>query len=354
MIDQIPTDAEKMDLIRRNWMLDDVEEVPFLIEIGPMHAATSKYFSDHAAELAWNTNFHRERAGIYDYGMPNLKPNQGINIIASAFGCEYRVNDEADPWVTPLIRDENPKDVHKLKVPDVKTNPVLRLAWDRVEYLQSESDLPLRLVNVPSPLVTGSLIWEYTSFIMATLQYPKEVHALLEKITEATIAYLQEQLTRISNLHTMGHEMWYIPREIGVRISDDTAAVLSPKLYREFGVRYNNMISRALGGIVVHSCGDVKNVVEPMMEIEGLRGLDFTIPQTDDWERIRKAAAGKTALCLRHYYWDHGADSHVGLVDYSKKIVDFFGRKGLFIQTSTPTIEEGQKLGSQLHRVLSR
>ena len=90
------------------------------------------------------------------------------------------------------------------------------------------------------------------------------------------------------------------------------------------------------------------------MEIEGLRGLDFTIPQTDDWEKIRKAAAGKTALCLRHYYWDHGADSHVDLVEYSKKIVDFFGRKGLFIQTSTPTIEEGQKLGAQLHRILSR
>jgi hypothetical protein len=108
MMNDIPTDGEKMALIRRNWMLEDVEEVPFLIEIGPMHAATSKYFSDHAAELAWNRNFHRERAGIYDYGMPNIKPNQGINIIASASGCEYRVNDEADPWVAPLIRDKNP------------------------------------------------------------------------------------------------------------------------------------------------------------------------------------------------------------------------------------------------------
>jgi hypothetical protein len=354
LMNVIPTYAEKQEIIYKNWMLEDVDEVPFLIEIGPMHAATAKYFSDHAAELAWNTKFHKQRVGIYDYGMPNIKPNQGINIIASAFGCEYKVNDEADPWVTPLIRDENPQDVHKLKVPDVNTNPVLRLAWDRVEYLQAQSDLPLRLLNVPSPLVTASLIWEYTSFIIATLNYPREVHLLLEKVTEATILYLKEQLRHISNLHTMGHEMWYIPREIGVRISDDTAAVLSPKLYREFGVKYNSMISRAMGGIVVHSCGNVKHVVEPMMEIEGLRGLDFTIPQTDDWERIRKAAAGKTALCLRHYYWDHSTDSHVDLVDYSKQIVDFFGRKGLFIQTSTPTAADARQLGQNLHQVLSR
>jgi hypothetical protein len=351
---RLPTDPEKRDLIRRNWRLEDVEEVPFLVEHGPMHAATSEYFSDHSAELAWNEAYHRRREGLYDYGMPNIKPNQGIHIIAAAFGCAYKVNDEADPWVTPLIRGDNPQDVHSLEVPDAPSNPVLRLAWDRLDDLQSRSALPLRLVNVPSPLVTASLIWEYTAFIMATLRHPREVHVLLEKITEATIAYLREQLARIRRLHTMGHEMWYIPREVGVRISDDTAAVLSPKLYREFGVRYNSMISRAMGGIVVHSCGDVKNVVEPMMEIEGLRGLDFTIPQTADWERVRKAAAGKTALCLRHYYWDHGREAAVDLAAYSRKLVDFFGRKGLFIQTSTPTAEEALTLGLKMHQALSR
>ena len=353
MQDSVLSNQKKKDLICKNWLLQDLDEVPFLIEIGSFHAATSMYFHDHAAELAWNVDFHRQREGVYDYGMPNIKPNQGINIIASAFGCEYTVNDEADPWVTPLIRDDNVQDVHALKVPDLTTNPVFRQAWERVDYLQSHSELPLRLVNVPSPLVTASLIWDYTSFITATMLHPREVHVLLEKVTEATIDYLKEQLARIRNLHTMGHEMWHIPAEVGVRISDDTAAILSPSLYREFGVKYNSMISRAMGGIVVHSCGDVKNVVAPMMETEGLRGLDFTIPQTD-WEAVRNAAGGKTALCLRHYYWDHGAGARVDLVAYSQKLLDFFGRKGLFIQTSTPTADEARELGTALHRVLSR
>ncbi|MEW6264107.1 MAG: uroporphyrinogen decarboxylase family protein [Thermodesulfobacteriota bacterium] len=353
MKDTIPSNREKMDLIRKNWLLQDVDEVPFLIEIGPVHVATSKYFHDHAAELAWNVDFHQRREGVYDYGMPNIKPNQGINIVASAFGCEYSVNDQADPWVKPLIREENVKDVYALQAPDPKTNPVFQLAWQRVEYLQAHSALPLRLVNVPSPLVTASLIWDYSSFIMATLTHPKEVHVLLEKITEATIAYLQEQLERIRNLYTMGHEMWHIPRDLGVRLSDDTAVVLSPKLYREFGVKYNGLISKALGGVVIHSCGEVKNVVESMMEIEGLRGLDFTIPQAN-WEAVRKAAAGKTALCLRHYYWDHGSDARVDLAEYSKKLVEFFGRQGLFIQTSTATSGEARELGAKLHQVLSK
>jgi TRAP-type C4-dicarboxylate transport system permease large subunit len=71
-------------------------------------------------------------------------------------------------------------------------------------------------------------------------------------------------------------------------------------------------------------------------------------------EAVRKAAAGKTALCLRHYYWDHGADAQADLAAYSQKLIDFFGRKGLFIQTSTPTAAEARKLGADLHRILAR
>jgi hypothetical protein len=252
-----------------------------------------------------------------------------------------------------LIREENVEDVYKLKVPDPVDNPCFAQAWKHVESLQLESDIPLRVVNVPSPLVTASLIWDYTSFIEATLTYPDEVHALLEKVTEATILYIREMFKRIKNLYGVSHEFWYVPREVGIRVSDDTAALLSPKLYREFGVRYNALIAGEFGGIVVHSCGDVQNVVEAMMEIPGLRGLDFTIPQTPNWPKIRDAAAGKTALCLRHFYWDHGEHVAVNLAEYSKKLIDFFGRKGVFIQTSVRTHEEAVELGWRMHEMLS-
>ncbi|MDR3342528.1 MAG: uroporphyrinogen decarboxylase family protein [Treponema sp.] len=352
--------SEKLDietkkkLIAANWRLEDIDEVPFVIEVGPFHPATTDFFNDDVAELHWNEDFHRKREAIYDYGFPNIKPNEGIGIVAAAFGCAYKVNNEADPWITALIQEENVEDVHKLTIPDPVNNPVFQKAWKRLEYLQSHSSLPLRAINVPSPLVTASLIWDYTSFIEATLAYPDEVHVLLEKVTEATILYIKEQFKRIKNLYSVGHEVWHIPREVGVRVSDDTAALLSPALYREFGVKYNGMISKAVGGIVVHSCGNVQNVVGAMMEIPGLRGLDFTIPQVPNWERIRDAAAGKTVLCLRQNYWDHGSDTKVDLAEYAKKILDFFGRKGLFIQTSTPTAEEAVALGEQLHRLLSK
>jgi hypothetical protein len=348
-----PDMATVKKIMEASWRLEETDEVPFIVEVGPFHAATQDYYDNDAAELKWNEDYHRGREVVYDYAMPNIKPNIGISIIAAAFGCEQTVNKEADPWIKALIHEENASDVYKLKVPDA-SNPVFQKAWQRIDYLQSRSDMPLRLVNVPSPLVTASLIWDYTSFIEATMIFPDEVHALMEKVTEATIFYIREQLKRIKNLYTMGHEMIYIPRDVGVRISDDTAALMSPDLYRQFGVKYNSMISQAFGGLVVHSCGDVQNVVGAMMEIPGLRGLDFTIPQTPVWETIRDAAAGKAFLCLRHYHGDHPAGAHVDMTAYTKKIVDFFGRKGVLILTSRETFEESAAYSEELHKLLSK
>ena len=351
---------DKKNLIEANWRMEDchpaggLDEVPFVIEVGPMHMATKKFYNNPDAEIEWAEEHERKREGVYDYGFPNIKPNQGINIVAGAFGCECKPNDEADPWVEPLIHEENVEDVFELKIPDPVNNPYFEQAWKHIEALQSKSSIPLRVINVPSPLVTASLIWEYTSFIEATLVYSDEVHVLLEKVTEATIGYVREMLKRITNLYGVSHEFWYVPRDTGIRISDDTAALLSPNLYREFGVKYNAQISKEFGGIVVHSCGDVSNVAAVMMETPGLRGLDFTIPQVQDWAKVRDAAAGKTPLNLRHFYWDHLDDVDTDLAEYSKKLLDFFGRKGLFIQTSTPTQEEAIALGEKLHKILTK
>jgi hypothetical protein len=345
------TDEEKRQVILKTWDLEHTSEVPFLVEVGQPHFATEDYYYDDEAELQWNEHYHQERVEVEDYGLPNIKPNLGISVMAAAFGCAFTVNNEADPWITPLIREANVADVYTLEKPNPETNGIYQKAFTRIDFLQKNSALPLRLVNVPSPLVTASLIWDYTSFIESTILFPKEIHTLLEIVTEATIEFVQLQLQRIKNLYTMGHEMWYIPPAIGIRISDDTAALLSPKLYREFGVTYNAKIAEAFGGIVVHSCGDLRHVFPAMLETPGLRGIDLTIPQNSKWEVI-KEAVGKTAINLRHYFWDHPEEG-TNLVEYTRSLVDYFGRRGIFIQTSTPTLPEAIALGRELHRLLS-
>ena len=340
----------KQEIIRRTWNLEATGCVPYTIEIGQPHFATNTYFDDDAAEIAWHEDYHENRQGIVDFDMPNIKPNLGIGTIAAAFGCQLRVSDDSDPWAGPLINSSCPEKVYELSCPDPASNPIFQRVRERISYLQHHSDMPLRLVNVASPLVTASMIWDYTDFMMALIESPKEAHHLLDMITKATIDYVNLQLESITDLHSMGHEVLCVPREVGLRISDDTAVLLSPKLYQEFGVQYNSRLAETFGGIVVHSCGDCKHILPTLLKTPGLRGLDLTIPQNSDWTAVA-AGAGQVALSLRHYYWDH-AEPNVDLVAYTRKLIDTFGTTGIFIVTSTPDAEQARKLGQDLWPIL--
>jgi hypothetical protein len=343
-------DAEKLDLIKRTWNLEQTGTVPYVIEVGRPHHATTTFYNDDAAELAWHEEYHRLQAEIADFYIPSIKPNMGISNLAAAFGCPLKTVDDADPWVGHLVSNQDPGAARRIRKPNPGDNPIYARMIKRLAFLQDHSSLPLRLVNVASPMVTASMIWDYTDLMMAMLLYPGEVHALFEVITEATIGYVRLQRTHIKHLLTMGHEPEVLPPEIGLRISDDTAALMSPALYREFGVRYIAKLSEAFGGVVIHSCGDCSRVVSAMLETPGLRGLELTIPQNSNWEAI-KPAVGRIALSLRHKFWDHGPEAP-DPVEYTQKILDCFGRRGVFILTSTDTFDEAHSLGEKLWRLL--
>ena len=117
--------------------------------------------------------------------------------------------------------NETQSAARRIRKPQPGDNPIYARMIKRLAFLQDRSPLPLRLVNVASPMVTASMIWNYTDLMLALFQYPGEVHALLEVITEATIDYVRLQLTHIKHLCTMGHEPEVLPPEIGLRVSEE-------------------------------------------------------------------------------------------------------------------------------------
>jgi hypothetical protein len=43
-------DAEKLDLIKRTWNLEETGTVPYVIEVGCPHHATAAFYNDDAAD----------------------------------------------------------------------------------------------------------------------------------------------------------------------------------------------------------------------------------------------------------------------------------------------------------------
>ena len=248
---------EKRQTIRSAWLRSSGGRVPFFVEAGESVRATRVLLDDPARDLALQESLLDAAAGIGDDTLPSLKPNLGIGVMATAFGCPHVLDEATDPWVKPVITDANPEAALSVAVPDPLSDGLLPLALERVRFFREHGRYPLRCVNLASPLLTASLVWEYGSFLAALLEHPREVHALLERITEGTLAFLRAERKAIGDLFGWTHESVWIPPEAALRLSDDVAAVLPADLYREFGVRYNNAFAGEAGGLVIHSCGDV-------------------------------------------------------------------------------------------------
>lgn len=340
-----------MGLIRAAWLGENGRRVPYFIEAGENLKASARALRDGAFDLSRQREAILSMRHIGDWSVPSFKPNIGIGVMAIAFGCPYVLDDHADPWVKPLVMDDDGSGLESLRAPDPLNSGLYPAALDRIELFNAEADTPLRCVNIPSPLLTASLVWEYGSFLAAMLLCPGKVHRLLELVTAATLDFLRTERLRIKNLFAYTHESVYIPPDLGIRVSDDVAAVLSPELYREFGVAYNNILSKEFGGIVVHSCGDVCRTLPAMMETHGLLGIDIVAAQNDH-ELVRRIAGGKTALCLRYFDWDFPSGLDVDLLEYSRGLLDFFGTEGTLLWTHTATVAEAVALGSSLNAVL--
>jgi hypothetical protein len=343
--------AGKRKAIRAAWLREAGSRVPFFIEAGENVKATRALLEDPARDLALQERLLDEAAAIGDDTLPSVKPNLGIGVMATAFGCRHVSAEDTDPWVKPVITDANPEAAFSLDVSDPLKAGMLPLALERVRFFRGAARYPVRCVNLPSPLLTASLVWEYGSFLAALLEHPREVHALLERITEVTLDFLRAEREALGDPFAWTHESVWIPPDMALRLSDDVAAVLPADLYREFGVRYHNAFAGEAGGLVIHSCGDVTRSLPAMLETERLVGIDIVAPQ-NDLEAVGRIAAGRTSLCLRFFDWDFPTGARVSLRDYGLRLVERFGERGTLLWTHTPTVAEARELARSLRSSL--
>lgn len=105
---------ERQNVIRRALDMESHNPVPFLVAPYNMWFATDDRLSDAEFDLNSQTTKYEQQRLVDDYTVPHLKPGIGLGAIPAAFGCEWRQNMEADPWVRPLITHKNPQDVYRL------------------------------------------------------------------------------------------------------------------------------------------------------------------------------------------------------------------------------------------------
>ncbi len=233
--------------------------------------------------------------------VPALCPTLGVIAVPSAFGAEVVWWENDFPAVRPLIGDDAGR-ASRFKRPRITDGELGRiLEYTRVFLDRTGGRVPIRLGDIQGPLDNAALIFGHTAFLEALLTSPREVHALLDMITDLMIEFAQAQrgIVRAAGAEFVpsSFQPW-LPDGRGLSIANDVAVMLPPELHDEFGLPYLNRLSDAFGGVYIHSCGDWTHLFPSLERVRGLRGLEFGASEAP-YDKVLARFGGRTVLACR-------------------------------------------------------
>jgi len=195
-------------------------------------------------------------------------------------------------------------------------------------------EIPIRCTDTQSPIDVAIGVWHYEDILTAFYTHPEEVHRFLEMVTEASVEFLQAQKEAAGNLFAYGLlDIWH---HRGVHLADDVAAVISPGCYETFVKPYNEAMSRAFGGVIIHCCRSYRQNLKNIAGMEGFMGFDPSFLQGyHTYEEVRAALDGRGV--------------YIGL--YSRETIEALRPKrektGLILLVGGETFEEAMEKARQ-------
>ena len=122
-------------------------------------------------------------------------------------------------------------------------------------------------------LNTAAMIMDQSALMMAMITAPDKVHQFLDKVYDANITFFKQLLSSIGHIDGNFWPPIWLPHTVGVMVIEDMMPMLSPDLYKEFGLPYLKRFSDEFGGVFFHICGrwshHMKNLAESGINILG-------------------------------------------------------------------------------------
>jgi len=328
--------------LERLWRLENDERPGFVLgDLGPggegiasalfsgrgEHESLRDRLLDPARYLEAQLREIEQQVAVAGDFVPTLCPSLGVVAIPSAFGCEVVWSEDDFPAARPLFAGD-PERLLDLDPPAV-TDGLLGRILEYTAYFREQTGLPIRVTDIQGPLDSASLIAGHTEFLLAMHTAPEAVEHLLELVTDLTLRFVRAQREAAGEFVPSLFQPW-MPDGLGISLSNDDGVMISAEFHDRFHVPCVNRISRELGGVYLHSCGNWQHLLPSLEKIEGLRGLEFGAGETD-FRAVAERFGGKVVLSTRVGL---NLDIHFrGIAHYLRSILEQrTTNRGLFIQ----------------------
>lgn len=206
--------------------------------------------------------------------VPSVRVNFGTGLMLSCFGLEQQIFTDKMPWLQEHLTKAQ---VAKLTPDDIRVTGTFGRGLEFMrQWKQVLGDkLPIYCMDTQGPfdlahLLIGDAIFFEIHDDPAFMHHLMELclalgiqgHTLMKQITG-------EPLTQ----HYHGNSLY--GENMGIRICEDTTAVVGPDAMAEFALPYTRRLAQHFGGAWVHYCGRNDHLTRQLCEIPEVRAINF-------------------------------------------------------------------------------
>lgn len=268
------------------------EAPPYWPDRIPQRIEYAKKLYEHQAEAArW----------LHDDRIPHLSIMTSTEIFAEALGCDVRRPKHTNPFALPRIQSAD--QVDQLTVPELSHStlaPLLEMANELHDF--SGGQVPLRMVDVQSPLDIVALVWDKADLFIAMMEDPPAVQQAVRIARQLMADFFDEWFQRFGTEFVAHYPAYFM--DGGITLSEDEIGSLSPAMFDQYVLDELAWLSDRYGGIGIHCCADARHQWPGLARVPGLKLLNLNCPPTRKPEEYINEAY--------RFFADVAAQMHIG------------------------------------------
>lgn len=223
----------------------------------------------------------------------------GTGPLATAFGSRMVLRDGLQPAFEPAVHTA--EEVMRLKKPDLFRDGICPQILDRIQYYNraTRGEVILTPCDTAGPWSIATSIWHYEDMLEAIHTAPEAVHYLLNMVTDCIIEWYNIQETYIGRWGRTHTSFSFPFFQRGIFIGDDCLVTVSPTMWEEFFMPYNNRLSQEYGRMIFyHCCMRYDGHFESIAKTDGFIGFDAQ-PSHNDFAKIAATLERHHAIWTR-------------------------------------------------------
>lgn len=250
-------------------------------------------------------------------------------LMTLAYGCKQEF--QGDLLISRYQYDAFSLAKDLFSIPQIYERGLYGIALARIEEFQNRyPQMPVSVSDTQSPIDILTEFMSAEQAVFMCVDDPGLAHRILEVITQSLIEVNHQYRKVIRNFAGFKSSA-YLP--MGIHVSDDNAAYLSPGIYREFALPYAEKLSREFGGISFHVCMKFEQNLKIIASTKGFIGFD-AMPYYNDPEKVLDALGGGKVWEIYDYSFSRPDHINEKPFDFYKRIIDMNeGRNALRIDT---------------------